>query len=83
MGEALHASKPNQVIHFEILYMGPSVDYFKYVLIVKDDCSNYVWPKQRKNADDYSTAAVLIKWFAGFGVAQQWVSDQGSHLKKK
>jgi hypothetical protein len=39
-GEALHASKPNEVIHFDYLYMGPSVDDAKYVLIVKDYYSN-------------------------------------------
>jgi transposase InsO family protein len=70
-------------IHFDYLYMGPSVDDLKYVLIVKDDYSNYVLLKQCKNADAYSTAAVLIEWFAAFGVAQQWVSDQGSHFKNK
>jgi transposase InsO family protein len=79
--EALHATKPNEVIHFDYLYMGPSVDDAKYVLIVKDDYSNYVRLKQCKNADADSTAAVLIEWFAAFGVAQQWVSDQGSHFK--
>jgi ABC-type uncharacterized transport system permease subunit len=63
--------------------MGPSVDDFKYVLIVKDDYSNYVWLKQCKNADAYKAAAVLIEWLAAFGVAQQWVSDQGSHFKNK
>jgi Integrase zinc binding domain len=42
MGEALHASKPNEVIHFYYLYMNPSVDDIKYVLIVKDDYSNHV-----------------------------------------
>jgi hypothetical protein len=71
--EALHASKPNKVIHFDYLYMVPSVEDVKYVLIVKDVYSNYVWLKQCKNADAYSTAAVLIEWFAAFGVAQQWV----------
>jgi hypothetical protein len=81
MGESLHASKPNKVIHFYYLYMVPSADDVKYVLIVKDDYSNYVWLKQCKNADAYSTAAVPIECFAAFGVAQQWVSDQGSHLK--
>jgi Integrase zinc binding domain len=40
MGEALHPSKPNEVIHFDYLYMGPSVYDLKYVLIVKDDYSN-------------------------------------------
>jgi transposase InsO family protein len=83
MGEALHASKPNEVIHFDYLYMGPSVDDVKYVLIVKNDYSNYVWLKQCKNPDAYSTAALLIEWFAAFGVAQQWISDQGSHFKNK
>jgi hypothetical protein len=50
----------------------------KYVLIVKDDYSNYVWLKQCKNADAYKPAAVLIEWFAAFGVAQQC-----SHFKNK
>jgi IS30 family transposase len=76
-GRLLHAFTPNEVIHFDYLYMGPSVD----VLIVKDGYRNYVWLKQCKNADADSTAAVLIEWFAAFGVAQQWVSDQGSHFK--
>jgi uncharacterized protein YcbX len=80
-GEALHAFKPNEIIHLDYLYMGPSVDDTKYVLIAKDDYSNYVWLKQCKNVDADSTAAVLIEWFAAFGVAQQWVSDQGSHFK--
>jgi transposase InsO family protein len=83
MRKALHATKPNEVIHFDYLYIDLSVDDVKYVLIVKDDYSNYVWLKQYKNADAYSTAAVLIEWFAAFNVAQQWVSDQGSHFKNK
>jgi hypothetical protein len=61
--------------------MGPSVDDAKYVLIVKDYFSSYVWLKQCKNADADSAAAVLIGWFAAFSVAQQWVSDQDSHFK--
>jgi transposase InsO family protein len=63
--------------------MGPSVDDVKYVLIVKEDYSNYIWLKQCKNADAYSSVAVLIEWFATFGVVQQWVSDKGSHFKYK
>jgi transposase InsO family protein len=63
--------------------MGKSVDDAEYVLIVKDDFSNYVWLKQCKHADADSTVAVLIEWFAAFGVAPQWVSDQGSHFKNQ
>jgi hypothetical protein len=35
------------------------------------------------SCDAYSITVILIEWFAVFGVAQQWVSDQGSHFKKK
>jgi transposase InsO family protein len=80
-GEAFHATKPKDVIHFNFVYVIPSVDDAKYVLIVKDDYSNYVLLKQCKNADADSTTAILIEWFAEFGVAKQWVSEQGSHFK--
>jgi hypothetical protein len=69
-GEAMHATKPNEIIHFDYLYMGKSVDDAEYVLIVKDDFSNYVWLKQCKDADADSTVSVLIEWFAAFGVAR-------------
>jgi Integrase core domain/Integrase zinc binding domain len=82
-GEALHATKPNEVIHFDYLYMGPSTDDAKYVLIVKDNYSSYVCLKQCKKADADNTVSVLIEWFAAFGVAPQWVSDQGSHFKNR
>jgi hypothetical protein len=51
--------------------MGPSTDDAKYVLIVKDDYSSYVWLKQCKKADPDSTVSVLIERFAAFGVAPQ------------
>jgi hypothetical protein len=61
--------------------MGPSTDDAKYVLIVKEDYRSYVWLKQCKKADAANTVSELIEWFAAFGVAPQWVSDQGSHFK--
>jgi Integrase core domain len=81
--EAMHATKPNEVIHFDYLYMGKSVDDAEHVLIVKDDFSNYVWLKQCKHADADSTVSVLIEWFAAFGVAPQRVSEQGSQFKNQ
>jgi hypothetical protein len=38
LGEVLHATKPNEVIHFDYLYMGSSTDGAKYVLIVQIVC---------------------------------------------
>jgi transposase InsO family protein len=79
----MHATNPNEIIHFDYLYMGKSVDDAEYVLIVKDDFSNYVLLKQCKHADADSTVSVLIEWFAAFDVATQWVSDKGSHFKNQ
>jgi hypothetical protein len=76
----LHAIKSNEVIHFDYLYIGPSTDDAKYVPIVKHDYISYVWQKQCKKADADTTVSVLIEGFAAFGVALQWVSDQGSYF---
>jgi Integrase zinc binding domain len=59
--ETLHATKPNEVIQFDYLYMSLSVDDSKYVLIVKFDYSSYVWFKQCKKADADSTVSVPIE----------------------
>jgi hypothetical protein len=31
------------VIHFDYLFMGPSKAGFKYILLIKDDLSGYLW----------------------------------------
>jgi hypothetical protein len=72
----LHATKPNEVIHFDYLYMSPSKEDAEYVLIVKNDYSNMFGSQQCKNDDAESTVSVLIEWSATFGVAPQWVFDQ-------
>jgi 3-hydroxy-3-methylglutaryl CoA synthase len=79
----MRATKPNEIIHFDYLYMGKSVDDSDYVLIVKGDISNYLWLQQCKHADSDSTVAVLIEWFAAFEVAPQWIPDQISHFKNQ
>jgi RNase H-like domain found in reverse transcriptase/Integrase zinc binding domain len=38
-GQVLHASLPNEIIHFDFLYMGPSQAGLKYLLLIKDDLS--------------------------------------------
>jgi len=81
LGSAIHASKPNQVLHFDYCYIGNSSSGDIYVLILKDDFSSYVWLKPCKAADAEATAVCLIEWFSAFGTVVQWVSDSGSHFK--
>jgi RNase H-like domain found in reverse transcriptase/Reverse transcriptase (RNA-dependent DNA polymerase)/Integrase core domain/Integrase zinc binding domain/Chromo (CHRromatin Organisation MOdifier) domain len=82
-GEALHADRPNDVLHMDFLFMGSSTTGATYVLVLKDDLSSYVWLIPCQRADAASVVDALVLWFAAFGVAYTWVSDRGSHFKNK
>ena len=43
LANSLHATKPNEVLQFDFLYMGRSNGREKYVLILKDDLSSYLF----------------------------------------
>jgi Integrase zinc binding domain/Integrase core domain len=82
-GEALHASTPNEVLHFDFLFMGPADTGDQYLLLLKDDLSSFVWLVPCATADTQATAIALMDWFSLFGISRTWVSDRGSHLKNK
>ncbi|ETO66354.1 hypothetical protein F444_16481 [Phytophthora nicotianae P1976] len=83
LGEAVHADKPNEVIHWDYLYMGKSDSDLQYVLVIKDDASKFVWLMPTDAATADNTFDFLMDWFACFGVCRFWVSDQGTHFKNK
>lgn len=43
LGQTIHASKPNELIHFEYCYINKGIGNFEYVLIIKEDFSGYTW----------------------------------------
>lgn len=81
MGHAMHSDKPNELLHFDFLYMHPSTTKALYTLIIKDDASSFVWLLPCEHADAETTASSLLSWFSSFGVSTSWVSDRGSHFK--
>ena len=81
LANTMHADKPNELIHFDYLYLGESKKGVSYVLIIKDDATSYTWLTPCERADAEHTVDTLLKWFASFGVAQTWISDKGSHFK--
>lgn len=83
LGSALHATKPNEVIHFDFLSMPPSFRDTHYVLVLKDDMSGYCELVECITADAETVQEALTDWFKRFGVVHQWVSDQGAHFKNK
>ncbi len=61
--------------------MGSSNDGFKYLLLIKDDLSSYVWLSPTKNANAEVVAENLSRWIASFTLMDTCVSDQGYHFK--
>ena len=82
-GTGLHATKPNELIHWDWLKLPKSTGGLNYVLVVRDDMSGFVKLYPAATADAQTTAASLMDWFATFGVCHTWVSDQGSHFKNE
>ena len=83
LAHAMHADRPNEIVHFDYLYMGAGKGGAKYVLILKDDFSNYVWLRPASTCDAAHAIKALTEWVAAFGIPSVWISDQGSHFKNE
>jgi Integrase zinc binding domain len=52
LGMQLHATKPNEILHFDFLYIGLSRDgKYQHLLLLKDDLSGYLWLVPCRTAD--------------------------------
>lgn len=79
----LHAKKPNEILHFDYLYMGKGLSDFWYLLLLKDNFSGYAWLVPFKKANAENAAQAISNWISTFTPMQAWVSDQGSHFKNE
>lgn len=71
LGHALHATEPNNLLHFDFCFMSKGENGFSYVLVCKDDHSSYVWLTSTKDTTAETVSEVLIRWFAAFGTVEQ------------
>jgi Integrase core domain/Integrase zinc binding domain len=84
LGTQLHATKPNEILHFDFLYIDLSRDgKYKYLLLLKDYLSGYLWLVSCRTAHAAATVDALMRWFSVFGVVLLWRSDRGSHFKNE
>jgi hypothetical protein len=62
LGTQLHATKPNEILHFDFLYIGLSRDgKYQDLLLLKDDLSGYLWLVPCRTADDGATVDALMR----------------------
>jgi hypothetical protein len=81
MGEQLRASVPREMIHFDYLKMAMDTDCVEYLLVIKDGFCGYTYLAPCKAADTEGAVEGLLHWFSWFGVADVWISDQGTHFR--
>jgi hypothetical protein len=61
LGTQLHAIKPNEVLHFDFLYIVLSRDEkYQYILRLKDDMSRCLWLLPCRTADAAATVDALM-----------------------
>ncbi len=56
-------------------------EFYRWLLVIKDDFSNFVDFTEVSTPNATETAAALIKWCGTFGCPEQICSDRGSHFK--
>ena len=79
LGESLHATKPNMLLHFDWMQISRKCN----VLVLVDDCSKLVMLFEDDHADAQNTANFLMEWFAIFAVCHNWVTNQWTHFKNE
>lgn len=81
LGTGLVATAPNQILHFDYLYIGEGERGMVYILVLKDDYGGLLdlWVSAAATAE--VVAEALLSWFGRNGVVPMLVSDQGPHFK--
>lgn len=78
-----HGTKTNEVIHFDFLFMRPGIVDFKYILVLRDDMSSYLWLVPAKAVNAETAATAIAQWIRVFTIMLIWICDQGSHFKNE
>ena len=93
LGETVHGTRPEEVVHFDYLHVeasGPLGDEgldedggYQYILVMMDDMSNRVWREPTEACTARLTAQHLLTWCNIIGVPEVWVSNTASHFKNQ
>lgn len=82
-GQQLHAENFRELLHFDDLQAGESVDGKEYILIFKYDFFRYVFQSSCSYADADKTPEVVIEYITTFIPVLNWMNGQGRHFKKE
>lgn len=82
-GPAVHGTKPNDLLQFDYIDIGPSNNGDNYVLMMRVDHSDYKMYYCFPSTDAENAATAIIEWCSLFGVPSGLMSDGPTHFKNE
>lgn len=82
-GSSVHGTSPNELLQFDYIEIAPSGTGDKYVLMLRDDHSDYKWFFAFADTSAENAAQVIIDWSAAFGVPKMLMSNGPTHFKNE
>jgi RNase H-like domain found in reverse transcriptase/Integrase zinc binding domain/Integrase core domain len=83
LGIQYRPKRPNQMLHFDFYYVGPSNMNFQYLLVLRDGFSRFILLVPSVTADAEAAVNGILDWIALFGVPSNFFSDQGPHFRNQ
>lgn len=82
-GPVVHGDRPNSLLQFDYLELGPGDNGDKYVLMLRDYHSNYVWMFTFAGNMTENAAHTIIDWCSAFGIPIGLMSDGPTHFRNE
>ena len=82
-GPAVHGTKPNDLLQFDYIELGPSNNGDKYVLMMRDDHSDFKLFYCFPNTNAENAATAIVEWCSLFGVPNALMSDGPTHFRNE
>lgn len=82
-GPAVHGTAANDLLQFDYLEIAEASTGEKYVLMLRDDHSNYCWFFSFAGTAAENSAHAIIDWCAAFRFPQQLMSDGPTHFRNE
>lgn len=82
-GPAVHGTAPNELLQFDYIELDESRTGEKYVLMLRDDHSDYKWSFAFIDTAAENAATAILDWCAPFGVPKGLMSDGPTHFNNE
>jgi len=82
-GPTIVATRRNEALHWDFLFLGSGYGDTAYLLVVKDELTHYCELIPCATPTSFVAAEALSMWCARYGIPEMLQSDQGTHFRNE